>query len=160
MELKLYELAEEFAALVDADDLDETALQRLDATGHAIEVKADNICSLVKTFDAFVEMCKKEEARIAEKRRVFENKTKKLTDYLQRCMELAGTVEISAGTRTVKLQKKAPALVVDNEVDIPARFWTIIPETKQLDRKGLLAARKQEEIQGCHVEQGLRVAFK
>ena len=153
--LKLYEIAPEFSALVEQDELTEQDADRLDELGQAIEVKAENIAALTDNMGLFVEMCKAEEKRISAKRKSVENKIKWVNDYLQHNMEIAGTMSIEVGTRKISLQKNPPSLIVDNEDIIPPKYFVVIPESYQIDKKRLLKDLKAADIPGCHSDQKL-----
>ena len=153
--LKLYEIAPEFSALVEQDELTEQDADRLDELGQAIEVKAENIAALTDNMGLFVEMCKAEEKRISAKRKSVENKIKWVNDYLQHNMEIAGTMSIEVGTRKISLQKNPPSLIVDNEDIIPPKYFMVIPESYQIDKKRLLKDLKADDIPGCHSDQKL-----
>jgi len=153
--LKLYEIAPEFSALVEQDELTEQDADRLDELGQAIEVKAENIAALTDNMGLFVEMCKAEEKRISAKRKSVENKIKWVNDYLQHNMEIAGTMSIEVGTRKISLQKNPPSLIVDNEDIIPPKYFMVIPESYQIDKKRLLKDLKAADIPGCHSDQKL-----
>ena len=153
--LRLYEIAPEFAALVEQDELTEQDADRLDELGQAIEVKAENIAALTDNMGLFVEMCKAEEKRISNKRKSVENKIKWVNDYLKNNMEAAGIMNIEIGTRKLSLQKNPPSLIVDNEDIIPPKYFLVIPESYQIDKKRLLKDLKAADIPGCHSDQKL-----
>ena len=153
--LKLYEIAPEFSALVEQDELTEQDADRLDELGQAIEVKAENIAALTDNMGLFVDLCKAEETRISNKRKSVENKIKWVNDYLQHNMEIAGTMSIEVGTRKISLQKNPPSLIVDNEDIIPPKYFVVIPESYQIDKKRLLKDLKAADIPGCHSDQKL-----
>jgi len=153
--LRLYEIAPEFAALVEQDELTEQDADRLDELGQAIEVKAENIAALTDNMGLFVEMCKAEEKRISAKRKSIENKIKWVNDYLKNNMEAAGIMNIEIGTRKLSLQKNPPSLIVDNEDIIPPKYFLVIPESYQIDKKRLLKDLKANDIPGCHSDQKL-----
>jgi hypothetical protein len=158
--LKLYEIAPEFAALVEQDELTDQDMERLDELGHAIEVKADNIAALNDNMTVFIEMCKSEEKRIADKRRAVENRIKWMKQYLKNCMETAGVMEVEVGTRKIALQKNPPKMIIEEEGQIPSNFFNLIPEQWELDKKMLKDALKKESIPGARLEQELSVRFK
>jgi hypothetical protein len=158
--LRLYEISPEFADLVEQDDLTDQDAERLDELGHALEVKASNIAALTDNMGLFVDMCKAEENRISAKRKAVENKIKWVNDYLKNNMEIAGVMNIEIGTRKISLQKNPPKLVVDDENKIPSKYFVVIPESFNLDKKRLLKDLKDIEVAGCHSEQGLSLRKK
>jgi hypothetical protein len=161
MELKLYEITEDIATILQAEEWTEEAETRLESLGLALEKKAENIVHFVAELEMFNGAAKAEEKRLAERRRASENRIKHLKDYMQRCLNHAERTEVEAGTYKVKLQKNPARVVVDAEENIPPRFFTIIPETKQLDRKAVAEAlKKGEVIVGAHLEQGMSLRIR
>ncbi len=55
-------------------------------------------------------------------------------------------------TATFTLAKRSPALVVDDESQIPARFF--VPQRPKLDKAALKTAAASEDIPGCHMTNG------
>ena len=159
-ELKLYEAAAEFADILYRDDFGEEEIAELDKLQHCIEEKAANILTIADDFEAFANRCKEEEQRLANRRKAAENRVKSLKHYLQRNMEQAGIMDLKLDTKTAKLQKNPPAVVIDNEADIPSRFYVIVPETYRLDKVALKDALKKEKVKGAHLEQGLSLRVR
>jgi hypothetical protein len=80
---------------------------------------------------------------------------------MQRCLNHAERTEVEAGTYKVKIQKNPARVVVDAEQNIPPRFFTVIPETTQLDKKAVAEAlKKGEVIVGAHLEQGTSLRIR
>lgn len=158
MKMTLYEIAPELREAVMAEDFDDQLVTDLSI---AFEHKAGGMMAIADELGAFVAMAKDEEKRIAAKRRAVENRIKRMKDYLQNCMETAEIFEVEAGTRKIALQKNPPKVVVDDEQSIPPRFFTVIPETFQLDKSALKDALKAgEEIDGAHMEQGMSLRVR
>lgn len=153
--LKLYEIAPEFASLVEQEELTDQDMERLDELGLAIEVKASNIAALTDNMGLFVDMCKAEEQRISAKRKAVENRIKLVNDYLKNNMEAAGIMELEIGTRKISLQRNPPKMVIDDEGKIPNNFFNLVPENWELDKAKLKYALKKNDISGAHLEQGL-----
>ena len=157
MEMKLYEIAADLQDALTAEEFDE---ERLDQLAHAFEQKAGAIVAVSKVMASFVDYCKAEEKRIAEKRKAVENRKQRLFDYLQTHMEATGVAEMTTGTATVKLQKNPPKVVVDNEDSLPPKYLKII-QTTQIDKNAIKDALKAgEEVTGAHLEQGLSLRVK
>ena len=75
-------------------------------------------------------------------------------------MKAVGRSEIQTGTHTLKTQKNPPAVKIDDEAAIPARYWVVVPETKQLDKKAISADLKKGDVPGTHLEQSERLVVK
>ena len=156
-ELRLYEIADELLAIIEADEFDEIKLNELT---FAFEKKADGIVSFRESMDTFVDYCKAEEKRIADKRRAVENRSASLLKYLQDNMEHSNVMELKLGTRVLKIQNNPPAVIVDDESAIPAKYFVVIPETTKLDKNMLKADLKNGVVAGAHTEQSTRLVIK
>ena len=154
-EMTLYNLIPEFKEILAKEELTDEDSLKISELGHAIEIKASNICSLTDQMESFVAFCKLEESRISAKRKAVQNKIKWLNNYLKTNMESAGIGVIEFGTKKVSLQKNPPKLFVDDEDIIPPKYFIVIPESFQLDRKRLLKDLKAGDIAGVHSEQSL-----
>lgn len=156
-DMKLYEISEELLQVIEAEEFDE---ERLNELTIAFEQKAGGMIAYKEKMETFVSYCKSEEKRIADKRKAVENRTKQMLAYLKNSMEAAEMMEFSIGTKTLKIQSNPPAVVVDDELIIPARYFTVIPESKQLNKNDLKADLKNGEVDGAHLESGTKLAIK
>ena len=154
--LKLYDIAPEFAALVEQDDLTDQDAERLDELGHCLEVKASNIAALTDKMGLFVEMCKAEEQRISAKRKAVENKIKWVNNYLKTNLEAAGVMSLEIGTRKISLQRNPQKCEIDDELIIPQKYLILTPATYRPDKKMILDdIKKGVDVPGCHYSQSL-----
>lgn len=157
---KLYEITEDIAAIVTEEEWTEDTERRLESLSMALEKKAENIIGLCTEWESFVAAAKAEEQRIAGRRKAVENRVAHLKGYLQRCMESADIMTMEAGTHNLRIQQNPPKVVVDSEETIPPRFFVIIPEQRQLDKKAIAEALKKEDIPGAHLEQGTSLRIR
>jgi len=156
-DMKLYEISDELKKVIEADEFDEVALNQLVMS---FEKKAGGIVAFNESMQTFIEYCKGEEKRIAAKRKAVENRGVSLMAYLKSCMEAAEVMTMEVGTKTLKIQSNPPAVVIDDESLIDAKYFTIIPETTQLNKADLKAALKVGEVKGAHTESGTRLVVK
>jgi hypothetical protein len=160
MDMTLYKIGEEIGKILGSEEWGDDQEKALAELEMALEVKADNIVGFCAKLESFSTMCKAEEERIAAKRKAVENRAASLRKYLLANMKAVGRSEIQAGTHTLKIQKNPPAVKVDSEADIPAKYWIVIPAVTQLDKKTLGADLKNGEIAGAHLEQSERLVVK
>ena len=152
----LYEIAPELRSIVEADEMDEIALGELVM---AFETKALGLTFYLDEMQSFVDMAKKEEKRISERRKAVENRQTRLKAYLQQSMEIAELTSIEVGTKKISLQNNPPKVIIDCQDDIPAEFVNIV-QTKTIDKNGLKSALKSGSVNGCHLEQGISLRIK
>ena len=107
--MKLYEIANDYLALMQAIDdgeIPEEALaDTLEAIEGEIEVKADNIACLLKNLDADVVAIKAEEARLAERRKVKEAAHKRLKEYLASVLLRTGIDKVETARNQISFRK-------------------------------------------------------
>lgn len=155
--LKTYEIADELREAILADEMD---VERIESLAIALERKYEAMLHVSDELTAFAALCKQEEQRLAARRKAAENRDKRLRDYMRDNMLRAEVYEMEIGTKNVKLQKSTPAVAVDNEAQIPPRYWEIIPESKRLDKKALAADLKKGAVPGAHLEQGMSLRVR
>lgn len=157
---KLYEISEDIAKILGEEEWSEETEKRLESLGLDMEAKAKNILAFCADLEAFTDKAKAEEKRIAERRKAAENRAKRLKQYIQRCMEMAGRTEIETGTHNIKIQNNPPKAIVDDEEKIPAKYFIVIPATTQLDKAALLKDLKKGEVKGAHIEAGTHLRIR
>lgn len=153
----LYKLTQEMEELLDDENADCTAIERVFGD---IQKKGESICQFMTSLRGDIELYKAEEKRIAARRKAMENNLEGMKTYLTENMTRLQLDKIKAGTFTIALEG-SQFVVVDDEQAIPPRFFTIIPETKQLNKVGLKAAIKNgEDIKGAHLEKGKHIRIR
>lgn len=160
MDLKLYEIANDIAAILSSDEWNDETEAALEACQHSLEVKAGGIVEIIRIAESQAAACREEEQRIAAMRKAREKKAEWLRSYLMRNMEAVGRTEITIGTRTIRIKDNPESVAVDNEAEIPARFFTVIPQSLQLDKNALKAELKKGAIPGAHLTRGKRIEVK
>ena len=86
----------------------------------------------------------------AEKARV-----ERLRAAIERAMVATDQPSIRLATATLSTSKRKPQPVIDNEADIPARFFVQPPPPPpKLDKKALAEALATEAVPGAHLDNG------
>ena len=116
--MKLYEISQMLIDLMNAIDNGEIPedciTDTLDGLEGTYEIKIDNIASLIKTLNAEAKAIKAEEATLAERRRVKENRAESLKIYVSNSMQLTGKMKIETA-RNVLSFRKSKSLQIGNE---------------------------------------------
>lgn len=166
-EMKLYELAEQYNALLEMDDLPEDALaDTLEAIGGEFEDKADGIACVIKEAKAVSGAIKAEMDKLDARRKAKEALAKRLSEYLLTQMQAVGMQKLETGRSCVSVAKKAPALKIDDENAFIA--WAAIGHDEyikyrspEVDKTAVRDALKAgTEIPGARLEGGYRLAVK
>jgi len=150
--MKLYELTEAYNAAMEIDLPEEELKNVLDIIQDDIEKKLGNIGLMNKNLLAEANVIKAEEQRLATKRKMLENRANSLKAYAQEYMLEHGTKKIKQPLITLRIQKNAPSLNVDENAIIPEVYY--IEQDPKLDKKSLLKDIKEGiEVKGCSLKQ-------
>ena len=158
--MKLYDISAEIASILNEEEWTEETEQQLEALNLSLEVKAKNIVEFMADIDGFVDAAKKEEKRIAERRKAAENRRDRLKEYLHKSLEAIDRTELEAGSHKLKIQNNPPKVVIDEESEIPPKYFVVIPETFSLDKKTLAEDLKKGPVKGAHLERGTSLRIR
>ena len=143
----LYEIAEDVQALddlIESSMVDEngnpreptpeeqaTILAMIAESETAFKEKAERICRFRADLLGDAEKFKAEEARLAKRRKVMENKAAALRMYLDMAMVKIKADKLQVGTFRLRMQNNPKSVVVALPDELPADYWRVIPETKE-----------------------------
>lgn len=117
--MRLYEIANEYLALLQAienDELPEEAIaDTLEAITAELEVKADNIACLLKNLDAEIVAIKAEENRLAERRKAKERQYESIKGYLSETLQNANIGKVETARNRITFRKSDSVEVVDHD---------------------------------------------
>ena len=137
--MTLYELTEQWKALLDMaedEEVDTIALKdTFDAIEGSIEEKAEGYAIVSRELDAEIDKLKKEEERLRNRRKAIEGKKDMLYTNLFKAMKVIGKTKFKTEHFTFAIQKNggiAPVIWIKPEVEIPEDFKVI---TVNLDKK-------------------------
>ena len=155
--MKVYEIAEEYAALLDMFDDEEVDEQTLRDTLEAInmefEDKADNYAKIIQTLAASASVLKAEEERLAARRKRLENRSLWLKKELEANMRFVGKTKFRTDLFSFNIQKNgglAP-LVIDGAIeDIPGRF--LIPQPPVVNNDAVRRLLSEKQVEWAHLE--------
>lgn len=84
-----------------------------------------------------------------------EKRVERLRSAIERAMVAAEQPAVRLATATLSISRRKPQPVIDNEADIPARFFTLPPPPPpKLDKKALAEALAIEAVPGAHLDNG------
>ncbi|QEK11664.1 siphovirus Gp157 family protein [Crassaminicella thermophila] len=153
--MKLYELTENYTNLLDLLENPETPQEVIqESLGELQEefnVKAENICKLIKSIDLEAKAVKEEEKRLADRRKVLENRVLYLKEYLDSNMKAIGVKKIKGNIFTLSIQKN-PANVNIHTTDAIPKEYIVVKE--EFDKKAIKEALKRGiEVPGAELKQ-------
>ena len=157
MSLKLYELSQNYQNLQDLMENEdvpaEMLKESLDAVGDEIEQKAEGIAQIINVITGYIDMIKKEKARLDKTQKTYENKVKYLKQYLQSAMQQTGKTKFKTNLFSFGIQKNPASVNITDVYAVPTQFREV--QEPKLNKKAILEALKNgEEIAGAEVVQG------
>lgn len=155
--MKLYELNQNYMnmlELLENPEIPEEVIQEgLNKIGEDIDLKVENMAKLIRTIDLQAKAYKEEEKRIANNRKVLENKVKNLKSYIQESMISTNKKKIKGNIFTLSIQKNAPSVNITDLDNIPDEYKkkeiVITPDKKAI--KDLL--KQGEIVEGAELKQ-------
>lgn len=164
--MKLYEIAKEYQAFLDAveaGDIPEEAIgDTLDGIVGEFDQKADNIACAIKGYMAEAEAIKKEEGALRERRDSKMRKVDQMKHYLSEQMQKMGKKKLET-ERNLLSFRKSTALIIENEEDFKQRHGDLckrevvvsIPKKEITDR-----LKAGEEISGAVLQERQNLQIK
>jgi len=163
--LTLYEIANEHRAMVEAlmstqDDAAAIA-DTIEAESYPLEVKAQNVAYAIRNMEATAEAIKAAEAQMAERRKAIENRAKRVKEYLQSCMEIAGMTKIECPHFALSIKSNPASVEVLDEKQIPQDYMREVPASFVIDKTLIKRAIADGfEVPGAKMTQGKRLEIK
>jgi hypothetical protein len=162
--MKLYELTEEYLAILEALEAAETPEEYEEAMAALVEIsdathdKLQAVAKIRAGLVAEAEALKAEEQRLASRRKPKEAAAERLKKYAEFEMLKAGITR-SEGVFVLAIQKNAPSVNVTDEDAIPRAYFTM--PAPVLDRRLLLDELKSGlTIPGAEIQQTQSIRIK
>ena len=166
----LYELTGDyakFAEIAQQGDLDDDVQAILDDAlanlADDIEVKLEGYAKVIKNFESDIEGLKKEEDRLAGKRRTLENRVKTMKTAMRDAMIATGKMKVKGDLFSFTVRNNAPSVVMDEQYieNIPEKY--LIAQEPKIDRKLLAEDLKADgaALEGiAHLESSQSILIK
>lgn len=165
----LYELTGDyakFAEIAQQGDLDDDMQAMLDDAlsnlADDIEVKLEGYAKVIKNFESDIEGLKKEEDRLAGKRRTLENRVKSMKTAMRDAMIATGKLKVKGDLFSFTVRNNAPSVVMDTYYvyNVPEKY--LIPQAPKIDRKLLAEDLKDgAALEGiAHLESSQSILIK
>lgn len=158
--MKLYEIKDEYQGLLQMVDDGELTAEDIADTLEAIDAqfddKARQCVAMMKEIEGYASIAKAEADRLSGIAKQYQNSAERLKEYVRVNMEMTGKDKLALGIFNLTLKKPVQVAAVVEETKIPQSFFKVIPETKQLDKRELLAALKLGPVDGAKLEDGKR----
>lgn len=121
--LSLYEITSGFPALMENEEMTEEDKKKIEEELTVLlQQKSQSIIGYTKNIELTISAMKEEEKRIAEDRKILENKMARFKDYVKECMERNGITKIETGLGTLSIAKSPASVEIINEDEVPSEF--------------------------------------
>ncbi|CAM7016336.1 Siphovirus Gp157 family protein [Leclercia adecarboxylata] len=118
----LYQIANEFARLTDADMDPELIADTLDGIEWELEAKVEQILAACKNEQAYAETLKEESRKLAERAKAAENRVVSMKEYVARSLDTAGKTTIKAGIHQVTVRAPSKSVEITDAASLPAEY--------------------------------------
>lgn len=158
--MKLYEITDnirELQALAESGEISESDIKdTMDALDCEFDQKIEAVLRVRQSLLSDVLSIEREIERLTELKKAPENSCVRLSEYIKGNMLILEKDQIDLGIFKVTLKKPTQKLGEIDESKVPDKYFTIIPETKRLDKKALLKAVKENPIDGVQLAESER----
>lgn len=151
---QLYKLADDFARLADDDLPPEMIADTLEGMQGVFEDKLEGMLQLIKNDQAYSAALREEEKRLAERRKVADNRVDRLKEYIALCMEKGGLKKVRAGLQEVSTRKGVNSVVVSDAELLPDDLVDFKTETVPIKSEIKKRLDAGEEIKGAKLQMG------
>lgn len=139
----LYELSEQYRSVIanlESEEITEDLLKaKLAEVTTQLNDKAESIGKLVMELEADNTAIETEINRLANRKRITQNKIDWLKSYVLSEMLASGIEKIPGQILTISIQKNPPSCNIIDTSLLPLEYIRIIPEQKQADKVKILA---------------------
>lgn len=134
--LSLYQITSAFPVLMEQDEMNEEEKKKVEEElTTLLHQKSQSIIGYTKNIELTINAMKDEEKRIADNRKVLENRLLRFKEYVKECMEKAEFKKIETSLGTIAIAKSPISVEIINEDEIPSEFKQEITTIKTDKKK-------------------------
>jgi hypothetical protein len=152
--MKLYELTEQYKELANLDVEPELLADTLEGIEGEIEIKAENLLSVVSNMSSDVDAIDNEIKRLQARKKTIANRQDWLREYLRSNMEAMSIDKISCPLFTITLRKATQAVSIGDLSLVPDEYKKVTVSPDKVKIKNDLKAGA--DIPGCELVDGKR----
>lgn len=157
--LTLYQLTDEYRALLDLAADPDADPESFDAALQAIEGeltdKAIAVASVARNLESFADQIDEAVKAMQARAKSARSHASRVRNYLLHNMEDAKISKIDSPYFQVAIRRNPPSVIIDEDADIPPDLCRVIPARVEPDKAKIKAAIKAgESVDGCRIEPG------
>lgn len=165
--MKLYEIANDYIALLQAIDEgeipEEAIADTLEAIEGEIEYKADNLACVLKTLEAEAAAIKAEEKALAERRKQKENAKERIKQYLSDVLQRLDINKLETARNKITFRKSESVVIGENFIEWARthRDDLLTYSEPTANKTAIKQALKDgAEIEGAYIESKQNIQIK
>ena len=163
--MNLYQLSAQYqhdaAKLADLDLDEQTLADTLESMSGDLEVKATNTIMVARNLRATAAAIKEAEAQMATRRKAMEARADALDLRVFTTMQATGISRIESPYFVLSIASNPPSVDVFESLQVPSKYWRVIPETCAPDKALIKEALKSGvDVPGARLTQGQRLVIK
>ncbi len=154
----LYDLSAQMQDLInlsDDDEMQQAIEDTLELMSEDFDNKVFDIIKLIKNKQSDIVGIDTEITRLSDRKAIIKSGINSVINYIKSNMEKAGKNKLSNELFNLTLAKGRDVLIIDDEDLIPDEFVNVQTIIKPM-KKELLAAAKNKDIAGVHVEKSAK----
>jgi hypothetical protein len=154
--MRLYEISQEYTQLLqlveDGELTHDMIADTLTAIDAEFDIKARNCMMIVAEFDKDLAGIQAQIDRLTALKKSSESSRENLVDYVKTEMLKTGKEKLDLGIFKLSIRAATQQLPPDiDESLVPSDYFVVIPESKRIDRRALLAAVKLNQVDGINL---------
>lgn len=141
---KLYEIANDYAKLMDSDFEPEQIADTLEGMEGELTDKIEQLLAICKNESSYAERLKEEAKALNERAAVIQNKIENIQSYIASSLEIIGKKKIRAGLHQVTIREPSECVEITDASALPpeyVEFETIIKADKLAIKHQLKAGK-------------------
>ncbi|MBW9380651.1 hypothetical protein FHB81_25465, partial [Escherichia coli] len=119
---KLYEIANEYAKLMDSDLEPEMIADTIEGMEGEFTDKIEQLLSVIKNESGYAERLKEEAKSLNERAAVIQNKIDSIMAYIASSLEMVGKKKIRAGIHQVTIRKPSETVEIIDSSALPPEY--------------------------------------
>lgn len=129
--LSLYEITNAFPTLMENEEMSmEDKIKVEEELTMLLQQKSQNIIGYTRNIELMINAMKEEEKRLADRRKIFENRLTKFKEYVKECMERNDITKMDTGLGSLTIAKNPASVEIVNEDEIPSEYKTEVVTVK------------------------------
>lgn len=140
--MKLYEVSQAYRQLAEFVETGDDWKSAMDTLEDVFDAKVESIAKIIRELEADAKAYEEEAKRLNGHTQAARNRIAHLKEYILYNMIAAGKTKVGEIVK-VSVQPSPPSCEVVDAEQVPLELWRVIPERREVDKKGILELWKE-----------------